>query len=143
MNKRELSVAAVVEKIDSIRKIKKVAREPMVLEEMAVTNFPCVIVESTNEQRNNNSFGMGRAVRNSILDVVVTLNVAGANRDAQRNEFIAAIEHAVTLDTSLSGVATDTQLTLVETFPIESARPYATARLTFQIQYCYNLEDLV
>lgn len=143
MNKRELCVADVVAQIGTIRKIKKVEREPIILEELARTSFPCVIVESTNEIRDNNHFGMGAAGRSSVLDVVITLHVFGANRDAQRNEFIAAIEHAVIADTSRGGIATDTQLTFVETQPIDSARPYASARLTFQVQYCYNREDLV
>jgi len=122
--------------IDSTRslQIKKVTREPVIIEDLAATAMPLVFVESANETREPMAMG---GQRMGTIEFVLHLYVKGSTRDSDRNVLLEIIESALTVDTKRNGNALDTQVTDVELITNGESAPYASLAVTVECSYCY------
>ena len=123
------NIRTAIANISSPITIKKITRQPFNLDELAQSQYPAVIVQSSLETREDIELGDGAKTRLGSIDFVILGYVQGAesNIDTLRNQLITAIETALETDITRGGVAKDTQVTEVETdegtlFPIGGIR---------------------
>ena len=119
--------------------IKKATRQPFLLDELSEQQYPAVIVQTSEENREDLELGSGAKTRHGTIDFVVLGFVKGAeaNIDTKRNELITAIETSLESDITRSGNALDTEVVQVETdegslFPIGGIR--MTIRCMYEFQ---------
>lgn len=136
MSKREEIVARITELLKKQRNVKlgQVSRDPIVLEELARTSFPAVVIESTNEERVRAAFS---GLRECAMEVSVLMYVNGKERDRQRNTVAEAIEQTIESDEQLNTLTRDIFLQRIEAVELGEASPYGSMRLVFQVDYCY------
>ncbi len=137
-NKRETIVTKCFElvKAQNTVKLGKVARDPIVPEELAKTAFPAVYFETTNEDIEMLTMGnLGRAE----LELAVVVIVGGEKRDTQRNIAVSAIESTLMSDRTLDNNVFDCRLTRVESTTTGESAPFASCRLIFLIDYQYSV----
>ena len=116
-----------------------VTREPFDVAELAITQFPAVLVSFNSETRETVSMGapaVGRRAGEITLDLRVFLR--GNELDKKRNAAIAAVEDALEqdryLDLRTSGVL-DSQITTIETQ--DRQPPLAEVLMTLVVTYNY------
>ena len=119
--------------------IKKATRQPFQLDELSEQQYPAVIVQTSEETREDQELGSGAKTRIGTIDFVVLGFVKGAesNIDTLRNQLITAIETELESDITRSSNALDTEITSVETdegtlFPIGGIR--MVVRCTYEFQ---------
>ena len=119
--------------------IKKATRQPFQLDELSEQQYPAVIVQTSEETREDSELGSGAKTRIGTIDFVILGFVKGAesNIDTKRNQLITAIETELESDITRSGNALDTEVTSVETdegtlFPIGGIR--MVVRCTYEFQ---------
>ena len=116
-----------------------VTREPFNVAELAITQFPAVLVQMTEETRESVSMGLpGVGRRMGTITFQLQCFVRGNELDAKRNEFLEAIEEQLDqdryLDLATQGVL-DSQVTLIE---IQARQPpLAEFTITFAVRYNY------
>jgi hypothetical protein len=116
-----------------------VTREPFVAQELAITQFPAILITATTENRETITMGAPGAGRRRG-DITFTLRgfVRGNELDRQRNDLIEAIEEALDSDRyrslSASGVI-DSQIVAIEI--IERQPPLAEFSIDFLVTYNY------
>ena len=138
MSKRENIVEKCFDLLKAQRSVRlgQVSRDPIVPEELAKTAFPAAYLETADEEIVTGTTG---GIRHSRLELSIMIFVNGQQRDKQRNTVISAIEKTLMADRRLDGLATDIQLTDIITVTVGEGAPYASCRLVFTIEYCYNL----
>ena len=114
-------------------------RQPFELEELSQQQYPAVVVQTSEENREDQELGSGAKTRTGTIDFVVLGFVKGANTniDTLRNALITAIETALETDITRSGNALDTEVVQVETdegtlFPVGGIR--MVVRCMYQYQ---------
>ena len=114
-------------------------RQPFELEELSQQQNPAVVVQTSEENREDQELGSGAKTRTGTIDFVVLGFVKGANTniDTLRNALITAIETALETDITRSGNALDTEVVQVETdegtlFPVGGIR--MVVRCMYQYQ---------
>ena len=119
--------------------IKKATRQPFQLDELSDKQYPAVIVQTSEETREDSELGSGAKTRIGTIDFAILGFVKGAesNIDTLRNQLITAIETALESDITRSSNALDTEVTSVETdegtlFPIGGIR--MVVRCTYEFQ---------
>ena len=119
--------------------IRKATRQPFILDELSEQQYPAVIVQTSEENRDDSELGSGAKTRHGTIDFVVLGFVKGAeaNIDTKRNELITAIETALESDITRNSNALDTEVISVETdegtlFPIGGIR--MVVRCTYEFQ---------
>ena len=119
--------------------IKKATRQPFLLDELSEQQYPAVIVQTSEENRDDSELGTGAKTRHGTIDFVVLGFVKGAeaNIDTKRNELITAIETALESDITRSGNALDTEVVQVETDE-GSLFPVGGIRMTIRCMYEYQ-----
>jgi hypothetical protein len=141
MSVRENIAANLLSVISNISSpdIKKATRQPFLLDELSEQQYPAVIVQTSEENRDDSELGSGARTRHGTIDFVVLGFVKGAesNIDTARNALITAIETALESDITRSSNALDTEVTSVETdegtlFPIGGIR--MVVRCTYEFQ---------
>ena len=141
MSVRENIAANLLTVISNISSpdIIKATRQPFQLDELSDKQYPAVIVQTSEENRDDSELGSGAKTRHGTIDFVVLGFVKGAeaNIDTKRNELITAIETALESDITRSSNALDTEVTSVETdegtlFPIGGIR--MVVRCTYEFQ---------
>ena len=141
MSVRENIASNIKTVIDAISSpdVKLCTRQPFELEELSQQQYPAVIVQTSEENRDDSELGSGAKTRHGTIDFVVLGFVKGAesNIDTKRNELITAIETALESDITRSSNALDTEVTSVETdegtlFPIGGIR--MVVRCTYEFQ---------
>lgn len=116
-----------------------VTRDPGVsIPDLARTAFPAVVVESTNENREDITQGRLTIVRQSAMEVQMSVWFQGKPIDSQRNEFIEAMESLYDSDRTCGGNALDLQLVRVEVTDTTEAAPYVKMVLVWNVQYVYT-----
>lgn len=115
----------------------KITREPVVIADLSRESFPCLFVESSNEIRED----VSNTMRQGTIEYILNLFVLGDFRDKQRNDLIEMIEEALTVDRKRNGNAHDTRLLEIQVIESGEAKPYASMRLIFAIDYCYTTGD--
>ena len=145
MARREDILVEVVELLKAQRSVRlgKVQRDPIVVEELAATAFPAVYVESTDEEIVDITMTMGATglERMGELEIAVVLVVGGRERDTQRNIAVEAIENTLMADRTLTNTVQDIRLSRVETVTTGESAPFASCRMVFTIEYCYQLNN--
>ena len=119
--------------------IKKATRQPFQLDELSDKQYPAVIVQTSEETREDSELGNGAKTRIGTIDFVILGFVKGAesNIDTARNTLITAIETALESDITRSSNALDTEVTSVETdegtlFPIGGIRMVVRCMYEYQ-----------
>ena len=119
--------------------IKKATRQPFQLDELSDKQYPAVIVQTSEETREDQELGDGARTRIGTIDFAILGFVKGAesNIDTLRNQLITAIETELESDITRSNNALDTEVTSVETdegtlFPIGGIR--MVVRCTYEFQ---------
>jgi hypothetical protein len=114
-------------------------RQPFELEELSQAQYPAVVVQTSEENREDQELGSGAKTRTGTIDFVVLGFVKGSNTniDTLRNALITAIETALETDITRSGNALDTEVVQVETdegtlFPVGGIR--MVVRCMYQYQ---------
>jgi len=130
-----LSVISAISSPDII----KATRQPFLLDELSDKQYPAVIVQTSEENRDDSELGTGARTRHGTIDFVVLGFVKGAeaNIDTKRNELITAIETALETDITRSGNALDTEVVQVETDE-GSLFPVGGIRMTIRCMYEYQ-----
>ena len=141
MSTRENIASNIASTISGISSpaIKKVTRQPFDIDELSDKQYPAVIIQTSEETREDIELGTGAKTRQGTIDFVVSGFVKGAesNIDTKRNQLITAIETELESDITRSGNALDTEVTSVETdegtlFPIGGIR--MVVRCTYEFQ---------
>ena len=120
MSVRENIASNIKTVIDAISSpdIKLVSRQPFNIDELSQTQFPCVLIQSSEETREDSSIGSGdTGTRTGTVDFIVNGFVQGSNTniDTLRNALITAIETALETDITRDSNALDTEVIHVET----------------------------
>lgn len=116
-----------------------VSREPFNVLEIAITQFPALLITATNEDRETITMGApGAGRRLGTIDYTIRGYVRGAELDRQRNDLIERIEEALESDRYReligSGVI-DSQIVSIEV--IERMPPLAEVAITYRVRYNY------
>ena len=119
--------------------IRLCTRQPFELEELSQAQYPAVIVQTSEENREDQELGSGAKTRTGTIDFVVLGFVKGSNTniDTLRNALITAIETALETDITRDSNALDTEVVQVETdegtlFPVGGIR--MVVRCMYQYQ---------
>lgn len=116
-----------------------VTREPFNVAEIAITQFPAILITPTIEERETITMGQnGVGRRMGTLDFTIRGYVRGAELDRQRNDLVERIEEALEGDRYRaligSGVI-DSQIVTIEV--IDRLPPLAEVAITFRVRYNY------
>ena len=119
--------------------IKKATRQPFPIDELSEQQFPAVIVQTSEETRDDSELGSGAKTRHGTIDFIISGFVKGAesNIDTLRNQLITAIETAVESDITRSSNALDTMVVSCETDE-GSLFPVGGIRMTIRCMYEYQ-----
>ncbi len=141
MSTRENIASNIASTISGISSpaIKKVTRQPFDIDELSDKQYPAVIIQTSEETREDIELGTGAKTRQGTIDFIVNGFVKGAesNIDTKRNQLITAIETELESDITRSGNALDTEIVSVETdegtlFPIGGIRMTIRCIYTFE-----------
>ena len=131
MSVRENIASNLKTVIDAISSpdVKLCTRQPFELEELSQTQYPAVLIQTSEELREDAEIGSGARTRVGTIDFVVLGFVKGSNTniDTLRNALITAIETALETDITRDSNALDTEVVQVETdegtlFPVGGIR---------------------
>jgi hypothetical protein len=119
--------------------IKKATRQPFQIDELSEQQYPAVIVQTSEENRDDAELGSGAKTRHGTIDFVVLGFVKGAesNIDTLRNALITAIETAIETDITRDSNALDSEVIQVETDE-GSLFPVGGIRMTIRCMYEYQ-----
>jgi hypothetical protein len=116
-----------------------VSREPVVIQEMAITQFPAIFVQPTIEDRETITMGnSGAGRRMGRIEYAIRAYVRGVELDRQRNDLIERIEETLDSDRYrelISSGVTDSQIIRVEI--IDRQPPLAEFLITYVVTYNY------
>ena len=141
MSTRENIASNIASTISGITSpsIKKITRQPFDLDELSDKQYPAVIVQTSEETREDIEMGDGAKRRQGTIDFIISGFVKGAesNIDTLRNQLITSIETELEPDITRSGNALDTEIVSVETdegtlFPIGGIRMTIRCIYTFE-----------
>jgi len=141
MSVREDIASNIKTVIDAISSpdIRLCTRQPFELEELSQAQYPAVLIQTSEELREDAEIGSGARTRMGTIDFVVLGFVKGSNTniDTLRNALITAIETALETDITRDSNALDTEVVQVETdegtlFPVGGIR--MVVRCMYQYQ---------
>lgn len=116
-----------------------VTREPFVVQELAITQFPALLIQSTIEDRETVTMGASSVGRRmGTIDYNIRAFVRGVELDKRRNDLIEAIEEALDSDRYrelLASGVIDSQITRIEI--IDRQPPLAEISITYRVRYNY------
>ena len=133
------NLLSTISSISSPITIRKATRQPFLLDELSEQQYPAVIVQTSEENRDDSELGSGAKTRHGTIDFVILGFVKGAevNIDTKRNELITAIETAIETDITRNGNALDSEVIQVETDE-GSLFPVGGIRMTIRCMYEYQ-----
>ena len=133
------NLLSTISSISSPITIRKATRQPFLLDELSEQQYPAVIVQTSEENRDDSELGSGAKTRHGTIDFVILGFVKGAeaNIDTKRNELITAIETALETDITRNGNALDSEVIQVETDE-GSLFPVGGIRMTIRCMYEYQ-----
>ena len=143
MSLREDIVTNIVTTLQDIVDLKPalVTREPFDVEKLAITQFPAVLINSTNEERTTETMRAG--IRQGIIVYTIRGFVRGNEIDKKRNDLVEAIEEALDADRNRgqnSSVVQDTQVASIEV--IDRLPPLGEVVLTVNVRYVFTRGQL-
>tara|TARA_X000001316_G_C916293_1_gene30640 strand:- start:221 stop:661 length:441 start_codon:yes stop_codon:yes gene_type:complete len=133
------NLLTVISNISSPITIRKATRQPFLLDELSEQQYPAIIVQTSEENRDDSEMGSGAKTRHGTIDFVISGFVKGSdsNIDTKRNELITAIETAIEIDITRNGNALDSEVVQVETDE-GSLFPIGGIRMTIRCMYEYQ-----
>ncbi len=133
------NLLSTISGISSPITIKKATRQPFPIDELSEQQYPAVIVQTSEETRDDSELGSGARTRHGTIDFIISGFVKGAesNIDTLRNQLITAIETAVESDITRSNNALDTMVVSCETDE-GSLFPVGGIRMTIRCMYEYQ-----
>ena len=133
------NLLSTISGISSPITIKKATRQPFPIDELSEQQYPAVIVQTSEETRDDSELGSGARTRHGTIDFIISGFVKGAetNIDTKRNELITAIETAVETDITRNSNALDTMVVSCETDE-GSLFPVGGIRMTIRCMYEYQ-----
>jgi hypothetical protein len=137
MSKRESIAANIVTTIDGISAIALVTREPFDFTKLSNAQFPAVIVQTSEENREDVTIGGSTIKRIGTIDYKLIGYVKGVTIDTDRNALIESLEEALDADRTRGGYALDTQIITVETDEGAIA-PVGGVLLTVRVSYNFT-----
>ena len=134
-----VNLLSVISGISSPITIKKATRQPFLLDELSEQQYPAVIVQTSEENRDDSELGSGAKTRHGTIDFLILGFVKGSdsNIDTKRNELITAIESAIEADITRDSNALDSEVIQVETDE-GSLFPIGGIRMTIRCMYEYQ-----
>ena len=133
------NLLSTISGISSPITIKKATRQPFDIDELSDKQYPAVIVQTSEETREDSELGSGAKTRHGTIDFVILGFVKGSdtNIDTLRNALITAIETALESDITRSSNALDTEVIQVETdegtlFPVGGIRMVVRCMYEYQ-----------
>lgn len=127
-------LVSVLRDIDRPR-IGFVTRDPTVVTELANSQFPCVLINITREDRVDQSMRPSRT-RSGRLEIVITGYTQSTTIDQSRNALIEAIEDRLEQDRTRNSMAKNSTLLSIDL--IETAAPYGAFAMTYEVFYTYT-----
>lgn len=116
-----------------------VTLEPFAVAELAITQFPAILITATVEERETITMGVpGTGRRLGTIDYFIRGFVRGNELDRQRNDFIEAIEERLDSDRYREltpSVVIDSQVRRIEIQ--ERQPPLAEFLIEYQVRYNY------
>ena len=133
------NLLSTISGISSPITIKKATRQPFPIDELSEQQYPAVIVQTSEETRDDSELGSGARTRHGTIDFIISGFVKGAesNIDTLRNQLITAIETAVESDITRSSNALDTMVVSCETDE-GTLFPVGGIRMTIRCMYEYQ-----
>jgi|TARA_R100001440_G_scaffold9302_1_gene17531 hypothetical protein len=133
------NLLSTISGISSPITIKKATRQPFPIDELSEQQYPAVIVQTSEETRDDSELGSGARTRHGTIDFIISGFVKGAesNIDTLRNQLITAIETAVESDITRNSNALDTMVVSCETDE-GSLFPVGGIRMTIRCMYEYQ-----
>jgi hypothetical protein len=117
----------------------QVTREPFVVQELAITQFPAILITPISESRETVTMGIpGAGRRMGSIEFRIQGFVRGVELDKKRNDLIERIEESLEGDRYRSLITQgviDSQITQIEI--IERQPPLAEFVITFTVRYNY------
>ena len=141
MSIRELTAINIVDCLKQIEDPRPVlvTRDPFDVEKLAITQFPALLVQQTQEERETITMGVpGTGRRMGTMTFEIRGFVRGTELDTRRNSLIEAVENALDADRYRDQWATgviDTQIALIEIIP--RLQPLAEFVITVEVKYNY------
>lgn len=130
-------IVSVLKDIDNPR-IGFVTRDPTVVAELANSQFPCIIVELSRENRLDETMQNSKT-RSGTMDITITGYVQGVNVDEQRNSLIEAIEDKLELNRKRNTYAKNSRILSIELQP--STPPFGVFVMSYEVFYTYSRGD--
>jgi len=132
------NIVTVLSDIDDPRPV-LVTREPFNVLEIAITQFPAILVTPTNEERETITMGLpGQGRRLGTLDFTIRGYTRGVELDRKRNDLIERIEESLDSDryrTLIAQGVIDSQVVTIDI--VERMPPLAEFAITYRVRYNY------
>jgi hypothetical protein len=105
MSKRESIASDIITVLTAVTSpitLKKITREPFIVEELSEQQYPAIFIQSGNEVRTDETMTSTSVTRQALADFVIVGFVKGTdtNIDTKRNELISTIEKTLENDRS-------------------------------------------
>jgi hypothetical protein len=113
-----------------------VTREPFEPTELAITQFPAILVQSTNEEKSTITMGMSSVgLRQGTILFEIRGFVRGNDLDTRRNDLIEAIEESLDQDRyrNQTGVVINSEILSIEV--ISRMAPLAEFLMIYSVEY--------
>lgn len=129
-----LDLVAVLKDIDHPR-IGFVSRDPTDVNELANSQFPCILVTLGREDRLDETM-RNTMTRSGTLEITINGYVQSTQIDSARNALIEAIEDRLEVDRKRNTYAKNSKLLNIEI--IETKPPFGAFTMTYQVFYTYT-----
>jgi hypothetical protein len=134
---REQIAQAVYAKIKTVDLLGFATRDTVQIQNLAATQFPVALIESTNETREViASSGVHDTVMSKI-EFKIQVWTQNPYMDSKRNALFTAIEAVLVEDRKLGGAADEVVLTGIVIEP-QGSEPYGRSTITVEVSYCYQ-----
>jgi hypothetical protein len=129
-------VVRVLQTIDDPA-VKLVTREPFSITDLPITQFPALLIQTANENRETITQGsVAGGFRQGVITYAIRGFVRGVEIDRLRNDLIEAVEEALDSDRRLGlSAVQDSQVINVDI--IDRLAPLGELLITFDVRYAY------
>ena len=139
-NSRELIAQNIVDVLLDMDqpRLGRVSRELFNIEELAITQFPAVLVISTVEERDTVTMHTA-GIRAGTITYQLRGYVRGSDIDTKRNELIERIEEALDQDRSRDlGNTKVLNSQIVQIDVVDRAQPLGEVNITYEVEYIFT-----
>ena len=142
MSKRESIASDIITVLTAVTSpitLKKITREPFIVEELSEQQYPAIFIQSGNEVRTDETMTSTSVTRQALADFVIVGFVKGTdtNIDTKRNELISTIEKTLENDRTRGGYAKRTEIVEVSTDE-GTLYPIGGIRIVVRVMYQYT-----